>query len=397
MDRNEFLCYLENEPIVNSHSHHMRDEEHAALTLEGVLQSSYVNWCGTPVPPAEAKEKIAAWLGSVRSRGYFVWLEKALMDIYGIRERLNADSWGVYDEAIKNAHQNKDWHISLLREKCRYETIMLDTYWSPGEDNGHPDLFRPAYRINAFFYGYNQNGKDHNGNNIQVMSGRNIADIDEYTDLLGVLMREQKQKGSAAFKCALAYDRPLDFGESTKQQAQRAMKEDPGAEDIKSFQDYVFDFVCNLAAELKMPVQIHTGLGLMNGTGAMRLQPLIARHPRTTFLLMHGSYPWTGDIAGLTHAYPNVWADLCWLPLISYAVARRLIAELIDSCGTDRVVWGCDTWTSEESYGARLAFLDVLSRVLCERVGFGLMGEEDARLYAKAVMHDNAARLINDI
>jgi predicted TIM-barrel fold metal-dependent hydrolase len=109
---------------------------------------------------------------------------------------------------------------------------------------------------------------------------------------------------------------------------------------------------------------------------------------------MHGSYPWIGDIAGLTHNYPNVWADICWLPLISSAAAYSLLHELIDVCDANRVVWGCDTWTGEESYGARLAFLDVLSRVLYERVEAGLLNEHDARHYAKAIMHDNAERLL---
>ncbi len=397
MDRNEFLYHLQNEPIINSHSHHLRDEEHHALTMGGVFRNSYVNWCGVSVPAGGSKGEISAWLDAVSNRGYFVWLEKALMEIYGIKERLSAASWGVYDEAISSANQDKDWHIRLLREKCRYEAVILDTYWSPGEDNGHPELFRPAYRFNSFFYGYDQTAKDHNGDNIQVMRRCNITDIDEYTEFLKQVMREQKQKGCVTFKCALAYDRALDFGEAVKERAQCAMRGNADADDIKSFQDYVFDVVCVTAAQLKMPVQIHTGLGLMNGTNAMRLQPLIARHPDTVFWLMHGSYPWTDDIAGLTHAYSNVWADLCWLPLISYAASRRLIAELIDVCGAGRVVWGCDTWTSEESCGAKLAFLDVLSRVLCERVEAGLMDADDARRYAKAVMHDNAEGIISGI
>ena len=133
----------------------------------------------------------------------------------------------------------------------------------------------------------------------------------------------------------------------------------------------------------------------MIDSNAMQLQPLIARNPRTTFLLMHGSYPWTDDIAGLTHVYTNVWADLCWLPIISPAAAHRLMHELIDVCDADRVIWGCDTWTSEESYGARMAFLDGLSRVLSERMDAGLMREQDALRYARAILHDNLARLTN--
>jgi hypothetical protein len=394
MDRNEFLYELQSEPIINSHSHHLRDEDHNILTLETILRNSYVNWCGTPIPNTDDKKEVAAWLDAVRTRSYFVWLEKALMQLYNIGKPLDAESWDTYDKAIRHAHENKDWHIRLLREKCGYQSILLDTYWSPGEDNGHPELFKPAYRINGFFYGFNQTAKDHNGCNVQVMYKRCMTNIDEYLDFIHQVIREKKQAGCVALKCALAYDRSLDFGVAFREQAQRAMWEAAGAQDIKNFQDYVFDFVCDAAAQLNMPIQIHTGLGLMTGSNAMQLQPLIERHPRTTFLLMHGSYPWIHDIAGLTHAYSNVWADLCWLPLISQASAQRLMHELIDVCDADRVVWGCDTWTSEESYGARLAFLDVLSRVLCERVESGLMRENDARRYAKAVMHDNAARLL---
>ncbi|HHU49435.1 MAG: amidohydrolase family protein [Caldicoprobacterales bacterium] len=394
MDKKEFLSLLQNQPIINSHSHHLPDNDHYQLTLKAVLTNSYVSWCATPLPSENSKEEIIAWLNAVRTRSYFVWLEKALMELYDIKENLNADNWDLYDNAISQGHQDKNWHIRLLREKCGYKAILLDTYWSPGEDNGHPDLFMPAYRINSLFFGYNQRAKDHNGNNIQLLYNRSISDIDEYINFINQVIWDKKQSGCTVLKCALAYDTSLDFGEASKYQAQKAMKEEPNAENIKRFQEYVFDCICKTAAELEMPIQVHTGLGLMKGSDAMQLQPLIDRNKHTTFLLMHGSYPWTGDIAGLTHVYSNVWADLCWLPVISPIAAHRLLHELIDVCDADRVIWGCDTWTSEESYGARLAFINVLTRVLSERVEDGLMSRHDARRYAKAVMHDNASRLL---
>ena len=393
MNRIEFLDVLMNQPIINSHSHHLPDERHHTLTLEDIFNNSYVGWCGVAVPSGDDRKEIAEWLDAVGNRSYFVWLEKALMELYGIEERLDADNWNIFDSAIRQAHQDKDWHINLLRKKCGYEAIVLDTYWSPGEDNGHPKLFKPAYRINSILYGYNQTAKDHNGNNIQIMHSRSITDIDEYLDFIDQVVLDAKRVGSVALKCAIAYDRSLNFGEASKEEAQKAMTEDPDKGDIKKFQDYAFDYLCRLAAKLDIPMQIHTGLGLMESSNAMELQPIIASNPETTFLLMHGSYPWTSDIAGLTHVYPNVCADLCWLPLISPAAAHRLLHELIDVCNADRIVWGCDTWTSEESYGAKLAFLHVLSRVLSERVEAGLMGRKGAFRFAKAVMYDNATGL----
>ena len=81
MDRSELLSLLLEEPIRNSHSHHMQDQEQQELNLEVVLRNSYVSWCGKPIPAADAKEEIATWLNAVRTRSYFVWLEKALMEI----------------------------------------------------------------------------------------------------------------------------------------------------------------------------------------------------------------------------------------------------------------------------------------------------------------------------
>lgn len=394
MKTDDFLLSIQKAPIINSHSHHLRDCDHKTLNLEKVLRSSYVNWCHIPIPDADCRDEINSWLNSVRNRSYFVWLEKALMDLYGIEERLDADTWDVYSQAVSKAHEDENWHIKILREKCSYKAVFLDAFWEPGDDNDHPDLFRPAYRVNSIFFGYNRKAKDHNGNNFQVLQNQSITDISEYTELIYNVLHEKKRAGCTVLKCALAYDRTLDFGIATKENAQRAMKENPDESDIMAFQNYVFDIICKTAAELSMPLQIHTGLGLMTGSNAMQLQPLISRNPGTKFWLMHGSYPWISDIAGLTHAYSNVWADLCWLPLISPTAAHRLLHELIDACNADRVVWGCDTWTSEESYGARMAFLNVLSQVLCERTKAGMMRESDARRYASAIMYDNAAKIL---
>jgi len=395
MTRDELFNRLKCEPIINTHSHHLPDEYHQKLNLENVLRNSYVNWCGKPIPSSCSKSEITLFLNTVRSRSFFVWLEKALMELYGIDEHLSADTWDVYSLAIQKAHEDGNRHIKILRDKCNYKSIFLDTYWNPGDDNNHPEIFKPVYRVDSIFYGYNRTAKDHDGNNFQVLQNQAITDICEYTGLIEKVLREKKQAGYTVLKCAIAYDRSLHFEPATKEKARKAMRENPDAEDIKAFQDYVFDRILKIAAELSMAVQIHTGLGLMIDSNAMHLKPIIERNPETTFWLMHGSYPWSGDIAGLTYTYPNVWADLCWLPLLSPTAAQRLLHELIDVCNADRIVWGCDTWTSEESYGARLAFLNVLSRVLSERMEAGLMHEFDAIQYARMIMHENASKYLN--
>jgi len=393
MKKEQILHELLQQKIISSHSHHLPDGDHAALNLQGVLQHSYVSWCTPSIPDGTNKQEVDAWLNAVRTRSYFVSLEKALMEIYAIDERIGYDSWKKYDCAISAAHAAPDWHLHLL-EKCNYETVFLDAFWKPGDDNGHPELFRPVFRVNSFFFGYNREKPDHNGNNAQVLYGLNTRDLDEYLAFLDAELARRKAAGLPLIKCALAYDRGLCFGADAKDRARRAMLENPSADDIAAFQNYLFHHICQQSAALDMPMQIHTGLGLMDNSRAMSLQNAIACHPETRFILMHGSYPWTADIAGLTHVFPNVWADLCWLPLISTAAAHRFLHELLDVCNGDRIVWGCDTWTGEESYGARKTFLGLLAHVLSERMAHGLMDESDALRLGRNILYNNARTLL---
>lgn len=105
------------------------------LNLENVLRNSYVNWCAKPIPSIQTKEEITVFLNAVRNRSYYVWLEKALMALYSIDEHLNADNWDVYDQAIRKSHEDENWHLKILHDKCNYEAVFLDAFWKPGDDN----------------------------------------------------------------------------------------------------------------------------------------------------------------------------------------------------------------------------------------------------------------------
>jgi len=125
----------------------------------------------------------------------------------------------------------------------------------------------------------------------------------------------------------------------------------------------------------------------------MKLQKVISKTPDTKFVLFHCGYPWIDDIGGLLHAYPNVYPDLCWLPLISPTASKRMLHELIEVGTSDKVCWGCDTWTSEESYGALLAIRHTLASVLSEKIKEGYLCKEDARNIIDNILYKNASRL----
>ena len=59
-------------------------------------------------------------------------------------------------------------------------------------------------------------------------------------------------------KNAIAYDRTLEFRTVTKEDANKVFeKKNYSKEDVANFQDYLFNEVCRIAAELDVPIQCH--------------------------------------------------------------------------------------------------------------------------------------------
>ncbi len=385
--------YSKNLKIINTHCHHLPDREHQHIGLDFILDRSYVSWC--KVDPGDTSEKKNEFIRLVRMNAYFHWLEKALQELCCIPQNLTIKNWSEFDEKIKMLHQDENYHLEILKNRCGYEKVILDPYWNPGSDEGHPGFFTPTYRINMFLYGFNKQAKDHNGNNpFDVYQWQTNLTFDEFLAKMKEQIIQHIQSGCVAIKSALAYDRGLDFIETKKENALKGfMNPQADASDIKAFQDYVFYEICSIAAEYNVPLQCHTGLGQLEKSNAMQMQEVICKNPETRFVLFHGSYPWIQDICALIHNHPNVYADICWLPIISGNACENLLKELIEVGTTDRITWGCDTWTSEESFGAMLAAKQIVSKVFAGYTDSCYLSLADAQDFIQQIFYGNAKKL----
>ena len=391
----QILEIISDTATINTHSHHRENEFFNNFSLEKLLENTYVSWCGVNFNnSAEARKN---YLDKVRFKSYFVWLQKSLKEIYQIKENLTEKNWNYYSKVINNYHQDTSWHKKILKDYCKYEKIILDTYWNPGSNNNDPELFSPTFRINPLFFGYSKNAFDHNDNNVYKLYGKEFNDVEDYIIFIRSLIKEKIKSGCVAIKNALAYDRNLDFATSSKEKAQRVFKNKDNItkEDIRLFQDFIFQEICNLAAEIKIPVQIHTGMGQLEKTNALNLLYIIKSNPETKFVLFHGSFPWTGDIIGLLHTYQNVYCDICWLPILSATTAEYALHQMIEVGTSDKILWGCDTWTSEESYGARIALNNVLVSVLSQKIEKKYFDIDDAKHIIKNILYENPKKLYN--
>lgn len=388
--KKELENFINQLPVFSTHQHHMEAEKQQELDLHTVFARSYVSWCS--VPSDDSEEARRTWLDGIRTNSYFVWLEKAIQHIYDT-EQITAENWNEISNKISKAHQKKDFHINILKEKGRYIGLLEDCFWSTGSDVGYPAFITPVYRLDLWMNGFHPEAKDGNGNSPHEAFREPINDFDAYIEKFKEEIRRRRPK-IAAFKCAMAYERDLYFKEPNYDQAKNIYGTHPSEvsdEERKVFGDYIFHVGLTLAEELNLPVQIHTGLAKLQGSDPLLLDHVIANYPKVQFVLFHGGFPWTYNIAALAHNYANVIIDINWLPLISTSAAKEALHVYIETLRDNRrITWGADTWTSEEAVGAVLAFKQILTEVLTEKVDSGYLTFEEARDFAEKIAYRNA-------
>jgi len=389
----ELLEYINQHPVINTHTHHLPDNFFVDFGLDSLIKQGYVHWLRYDLDTTFISRQ--NYLDKVRFKSYFIWLNKALKEIYHF-DTLTASNYDEIDLMIKTAHKESAFHLDLLKTKCNYQNIVLDAYWQPGSDNDHPEMFSSTFRIDPLLQGYSKEAVDHDGNNPFLLYERSFNNLDDYTNWIKDLIKQKKQQGCIALKSAVAYDRGLAFKTVSKQRAERIFnihEHDINNSDVIAFQDYIFQLICELAAEHSLPLQCHTGMGTLSNTRALAMQEVIEKNPKTKFVLFHCSFPWTEDMNALLHNYDNVYPDLCWLPLLSPTSAKKTLHELIEVTSSDKICWGCDTRTSEESYGALLAFRYVLSEVLLEKISDNYLTLSDALVIIDNIMVNNPKKL----
>lgn len=393
----EIYDYIDSLPVFSDHEHHGTDEFFSVpMTLERLFQNSYVNWLGYPMNGT--KEARARLLEEGGYNSYFYWFEKGVQKVHGITETISLETWDEISARIEKVYrEDRDFHWKALGQNG-YEKLVQDSFWSPGDDCGHPEILVPTFRIDKFMYGFHRESIAPDNFATWNRYGFSGGTLDDYVELMRETIRKQRAKGKAvALKCAQAYHRKINFLPDDKQAAEKAFgihPEEIAPEQRILFGNYIFNRCCELAAELDIPVQIHTGLAKISGSNPMYLEPVIAKHSRTRFVLFHSGFPWYHEVSGLAHNYRNVLPSLTWTATISTSAAVIALNEYIDvAASIHSITWGSDCFVPEDSVGAMLAWKFVVAKVLSERMEDGLLSMSQAEALANKFMYENGRRI----
>jgi uncharacterized protein len=410
------LDFVDNMTVVDTHEHlvspltlKQRTSFDFMLLLQG-YSASDIRSAGMPgqsfamllKDSLTIKEKwqiLAPYWEASKNTAYNRVAVLAANQLFGVND-IDESTVVSLSEKINKAYQT-DWFNQVIKERCKFDYLILDVDGKETDSSFGNERFRYLARFDNFIF---INSKKV----INSLAKQQNISIETLDDLVKALENAfaSRKNGIVGIKTALAYNRILYYENVEKERAQRVfdllMNAPEGSDlsftDVKPLQDYMMHRVLDIAKSNNMPVQIHTGFtqsGINIGnTNSTHLVNLFMEYPDVDFVLLHGSYPFAGDLTPIAKSFRNVYIDMAWLYVISPSYSERYLHEWLETVPASKIMaFGGDYFNIENVYGHLMFAKQVVSRVLIDKVKDGYLSEYEANNIARMILHDNAVKL----
>lgn len=290
-------------------------------------------------------------------------------------------------------------YLQMLWDDVSIGAVILDDGFSCGDTLSIDELARVAQR--PVFH----------CRRVEPLMESCIGEADSFSQLCKLYKKRLLPRGKGqtiAFKSICAYRGGLSILEPSQAEASKdfdklkaELKNESGKLRITKgpLYHYLLLETFLLAAEAKIPVQIHCGIGdddadLVESNPAL-LQPLFrqVKYARARFVLLH-CFPYLREAAFLSSIYANVYMDLSLSVSLASGIAQSMIGEALAIAPASKVLAGTDGHSCPEShwFGA-LNWKRGLTFALFHMINSGMLTHREAEQIAALVLHDNAIGL----
>lgn len=327
-----------------------------------------------------------------------------LKKVYGVTD-VSREAMDVV--AGKLASHDEETYFTRLRD-AGIKALLVDVLgWLDGGLGSFldgtvtfPEMWRPFISLPGFHPNvFTRNTVD----SFAGILDRVITSLDGYLEVVYELMRRCIERGAIGIKDQSAYSRIVSYDLATREDAERLFNHaltDPnnavGWPNGKPLNDFLFHRFMEFAAELDMPVQLHTGhmAGIRNHvdkTNAAHLANVFDVHRNVRFDLFHGNWPYLDDLLFLGKNYPNVALDCCWLHIIDPAYSVELLERATLTLPHTKVHgFGGDYSDVPEFVVGHLEIArDNIAKALAQLVESRWIEEEQSVVLARAWLFDN--------
>lgn len=406
---------LDSVPAIDTHDHlfpfelipgKVKTDRGLGMTLHSIWSASYFTR-NNRVTPWPASGKFEDWwanakhdFDNARAESFYCYQLPAFKDLYGIDfDAITDQQASQVNDRIFEHYKDPRWVNEVITKRANIELMLNDPYWARLD-------FRTAWpfgvlvvNVTPFLDGYHPEAIPaplDSPYEFAKKEGMKVSSLDDYLAVLERILTRGKEAGGVCLKTTTAYSRSLSFDNVAKERAAQVFGRKTAEltpEEIKAFQDYIMWRIVELSAKLDIPFQIHTGDARIQGSNPMLLVDMIAANPKTKFILFHGGYPWIGETGAIAMRYSNVWIDSCWMPTISYTMAKRAYQEWLEVVPSNRIMWGADANHAEGIYGATFMTRQCLAEALADKVVRGELREDHALRIGRQILRENALEI----
>jgi uncharacterized protein len=400
--RTRLTRFVESVETVDTHEHILPERQRTSEPVDfDTLAGHYaVNDAISAGLEPKSRDFLKFW-PRVKFTGYGEALRIAIRDIYGVAE-IGERTLPRINEAI--AAKNKPGlYRDILKGRCRMRICLNDQYWAAIPTPVDREFFVLAQKFDGFVMPITPTGvrklEQESDTEISGLAGLKRAMENQFARAL--------KAGMVAVKSTAAYQRDLYFREVSQADAERSFTAmikgvEPASAERRPYRDladHMFHHLCSLADAHRVPFQVHTGMQAGNGNFIAQTKPaqltnLFLKFPRVQFDLFHIGYPYWRECLVLAKMHPNVYADFCWMHILTPTGARTALHEFLDSVPANKIMgFGGDYRYPELSYGHLVMARRNIVQVLAERTEAGQNTENEAAELARMLLHDNPAAL----
>ena len=402
-------------PAIDTHDHLRAFDEipdrvetphGTGMTLYSVWAHSYIART-TRISPWPVEGDFKKWwevasndFDDARATSFYRYLLPAFHDLYGINfDTITAEQARDLNRRIFENYRNDEWLRDVITKRANIELMLVDPYWNRMQFGREYRFSVPVLNVTTIIGAAHPDRLQSDRDSLFSYASRkgvSTKTFDEFLAAVDMIFRDAVAADAVCLKSTQAYQRTLDYAKVTKAEAAAIYGKpstETSKEQQKAFEDFMFWHICKLSAKHGLPFQVHTGDARIQGSNPMLLVDVIAANPQTKFILFHGGYPWIGETGAIAMKHRNVWIDSCWLPTLSYTMAKRAYQEWLEAVPSDRIMWGADTVDAEGIYAATEFTRQCLTEALAEKVLRRELEEEHANQIGRQVMRGNALKL----
>ena len=328
-----------------------------------------------------------------RHTGYGEAVRFIAQQVYGMEEITIKTVEAAQERAAEFRLPGK--RLEMLRQAGIDHVQVDDFSWACVPDASGPDFFLYDLSWAGFCNG------EVDAKALYAAVGIEVRDLESLRAAMAALFARYGPC-AVAVKAQHAYNRTLRWEERDKADVARVLSRVlAGDQNVDEATRCVLGDWCwargvEFAAEYNLPFKIHTGY--YAGYGRMpveRIQSghlcgLLARYPKTRFVLMHIAYPYSEELIALAKHYPNVWVDLCWAWSINTHAATDFVRRFVHAVPANKLFgFGGDSFWPWASVAYARQARQGLCRALEAEVAEGLLSEAEGLALAERFMQRN--------